>query len=117
MNFVFSVPDPPANIKAMLESTDSAVVTWLPPAHPNGEIQKYGIYIRIMENGHQIDIRNMQHPSGSLDHLRYTLPGLKKRHIYEFFITAFTKVGEGQSTAVVRVTPSNKGTVTPHTHF
>ncbi|XP_046683014.1 Down syndrome cell adhesion molecule-like protein Dscam2 [Homalodisca vitripennis] len=102
------VPDPPANIKAMLESPDIAVVAWLPPTHPNGIILKYGIYIRVMDGGHQIDIKNMQQPPSSLDHLRYTFPGLKKRHVYEFFVTAFTKVGESQSTSVASVTPSTK---------
>lgn len=103
------MPDPPAGVKAMLDSPDSAVVSWLPPVHPSGVILKYGVYIRILENGHQLDIKNMQHPPGSLDNLRYTLPGLKKRHTYEFFVTAFTKVGEGQSTSVVGVAPSPKG--------
>lgn len=105
------MPDPPAGVKAMLDTPDSAVVSWLPPVHPSGVILKYGVYIRILENGHQLDIKNMQHPPGSLDQLLYTLPGLKKRHTYEFFVTAFTKVGEGQSTAVVGVAPSNKGKV------
>lgn len=103
------MPDPPAGVKAMLDTPDSAVVSWLPPVHPSGVILKYGVYIRILENGHQLDIKNMQHPPGSLDHLRYTLPGLKKRHTYEFFVTAFTKVGEGQSTSVVGVAPNPKG--------
>ncbi|KAG8327860.1 hypothetical protein J6590_009663 [Homalodisca vitripennis] len=92
----------------MLESPDIAVVAWLPPTHPNGIILKYGIYIRVMDGGHQIDIKNMQQPPSSLDHLRYTFPGLKKRHVYEFFVTAFTKVGESQSTSVASVTPSTK---------
>lgn len=106
---LFTVPEPPAGVKALLESPDSALVTWLPPVHPNGIILKYGVYIRILEGGHQVDIRTIQHPPGPPEHLRYQLQGLKKKHRYEFFVTAFTKVGEGQSTSVVVISPANRG--------
>ncbi|XP_054281240.1 cell adhesion molecule Dscam2-like [Macrosteles quadrilineatus] len=104
------VPDAPANIKAMLEKPDIAVVAWLPPANRNGVIHTYGIHIHILEGGNLIDKKSMRQPagSGSVDHLRYTMAGLKKRHVYEFSVTAFTDVGEGQSTPAVTVTPSTK---------
>lgn len=90
----------------MQESAESAVIAWLPPAHPNGIILKYGVYVRTMDNGHQVDMKNTHHPPGNL---RYTLRGINKPYVYECFVTAFTKVGEGQSSSVATVTPSATG--------
>ncbi|XP_049782628.1 Down syndrome cell adhesion molecule-like protein Dscam2 [Schistocerca cancellata] len=100
------VPGAPAGIKALLQAPDTAVVTWLPPTHPNGIIVKYVIYIRIVDNGHQVDARSALHLS--MSDLRFTLPGVKRRLRYEFWVTAFTKIGEGQSTPVASVTPESK---------
>ncbi|CAG2054394.1 unnamed protein product, partial [Timema podura] len=100
------VPGPPAGIKAVLQDPETALVTWLTPTHPNGVILRYSVHIRVVDGGRQVDVRSISHHSPS--HLQYQLPGLKKRLFYEFWITAFTKVGEGQSSPVVSLTPSSK---------
>nr|CAD7426256.1 unnamed protein product [Timema monikensis] len=100
------VPGPPAGIKAVLQDPETALVTWLTPTHPNGVILRYSVHIRVVDGGRQVDVRSISHHSPS--HLQYQLPGLKKRLFYEFWVTAFTKVGEGQSSPVVSLTPSSK---------
>lgn len=44
--------------------------------------------------------------------LQFRLPGMRKKHRYEFWVTAHTRVGEGQSSAVVAIAPSANGTHT-----
>lgn len=45
-NIVKTVPGPPAGIKALALSSDSILVSWLPPLQPNGRISKYTVYFR-----------------------------------------------------------------------
>ncbi|GLG97376.1 Protein sidekick [Gryllus bimaculatus] len=85
-------PGPPSNIKAVLMMPDIALVAWLPPAHPNGVVIKYNVYVRVVENDRQVDTRYFAHTSTL--HLQYQLTGLKRQLRYEFWVTAFTKVGE-----------------------
>lgn len=42
-------------------------------------------------------------------HLHYEAVGLKKRESYEAWVTAATKVGQGQSTSVIQLNPSSIG--------
>ncbi|XP_066996259.2 cell adhesion molecule Dscam2 [Anabrus simplex] len=101
-------PGPPSDIKALLQKPDTALVAWLPPVHPNGLIIKYNVYVRVVENGRQVDARSIPHLITS--RLQYQLPGLKRQLRYEFWVTAFTKVGEGKSTAVAPLTAATKVT-------
>lgn len=41
--------------------------------------------------------------------MAYEARGLKEGHFYEFWITASTVIGEGESTRVVKQTPQSKG--------
>ncbi|KAK3921052.1 Down syndrome cell adhesion molecule-like protein Dscam2 [Frankliniella fusca] len=119
------VPGQPAGVKAVLQAPDMALVTWLPPAHPNGQLTKYSVYVRDLEGGRQVDARNNPVPAlpvepagsgsgsgggrgraGGGAPLMFRLPGMRKKHRYEFWVTAHTRVGEGQSSAVVAITPS-----------
>ena len=43
------VPEAPAAIKALAMSPDSILVSWTPPANPNGVIKRYTVY--FMEEG------------------------------------------------------------------
>lgn len=105
--WVCTVPGAPADIKALLQTSDTVVVTWLAPTQPNGVVIKYGVYVRVVDGGRQVDSRSVTHSPAAP--LQYSLPGLKRRLRYEFWVTAFTKVGEGQSTPVATVTPASKG--------
>lgn len=103
-----AVPGAPGGIKVLLETSDTALLTWLPPSNPNGVIVQYNVYVRVLEGTLQMDSRTVPHYSTS--QLQYQLPGLKRSQIYEFWITASTRVGEGTSTPVARLRPSEKGT-------
>lgn len=48
------VPSAPANIKAVPLSTQSILVTWLPPASPAGDITGYAIHLSTMMAGQPI---------------------------------------------------------------
>ncbi|XP_052125989.1 cell adhesion molecule Dscam2-like [Frankliniella occidentalis] len=110
------VPGQPGGVKAVLQAPDMALVTWLPPAHPNGQLTKYSVYVRDLEGGRQVDARNNPVPAQPVEPqgsgqpqgapLVFRLPGMRKKHRYEFWVTAHTRVGEGQSSAVVAITPS-----------
>ncbi|XP_021939407.1 Down syndrome cell adhesion molecule-like protein Dscam2 isoform X3 [Zootermopsis nevadensis] len=100
------VPDAPGGIKVLLETPDTALLTWLPPSNPNGVVVQYNVYVRVLEGTVQLDTRTI--PYYSTSQLQYQLPGLKRRQIYEFWVTASTRVGEGTSTPVARLTASAK---------
>lgn len=55
----------------------------------------------------QIDSRSIPHLLTK--ELHYELRGLKRRLKYEFWITAFTRIGEGQSTSVISLNVSTQG--------
>ena len=40
------VPGPPRSIKVVVDSEQGAVVAWLAPAQPSGEIIQYSVYVR-----------------------------------------------------------------------
>lgn len=40
------LPGPPEHIKASVMSPDSLLISWQPPADPNGLVLKYNIYVQ-----------------------------------------------------------------------
>lgn len=40
------MPEAPESLKALVMSTESVLVSWKPPAEPNGEIIQYTVYIK-----------------------------------------------------------------------
>lgn len=50
----YSVPGPPAGIKAVPSSASSVVVSWLPPTKPNGVIRKYTIFCSSPGSGQPV---------------------------------------------------------------
>lgn len=44
--FLFSAPEAPAAIKALVMSAESILVSWKPPVQPNGIVIQYTVYIR-----------------------------------------------------------------------
>ena len=40
------MPGPPRSIKVVVDSEQGAVVAWLAPAQPSGEIIQYSVYVR-----------------------------------------------------------------------
>ncbi|VVC38056.1 Hypothetical protein CINCED_3A025894, partial [Cinara cedri] len=41
-----SLPEPPAGLKSILLPSKMALITWIPPKHPNGQILHYTLYER-----------------------------------------------------------------------
>ncbi|XP_066995296.2 cell adhesion molecule Dscam2 [Anabrus simplex] len=99
------VPEAPGNIKVLPSSPTSLVVSWMAPTRPNGRLISYTVYSRILEAGRERDSAKRRLPP---THTHYEVHDLHKGESYEFWVTAFTRVGEGQSTPVVHATISNK---------
>ncbi|XP_075215282.1 cell adhesion molecule Dscam2-like [Lycorma delicatula] len=92
------VPGSPGQVKALVMTSDSILVTWTRPLEPNGIIIKYYVYI--------------QHPNkevlkeivyGDKIHM-HECRRLKEFQRYKFWVSASTSVGEGQ--ASIRITQS-----------
>lgn len=98
------VPEAPGDIKAIVMSSDSILLCWLPPKEPNGIIIRYTVYIRSAESGNENTTKFML--SGK--ELSFTTKGLKKSRRYEFWVTSSTVIGEGQSTKMANLILSSK---------
>ncbi|CAG7820907.1 unnamed protein product, partial [Allacma fusca] len=99
---LIAVPSAPAGLKAVVSSRRSVLISWLPPETPNGRINKFTLYIRFME-GTKIEKRILEG-----EDYYYEAAGLKEGQAYEFWLTASTRMGEGDSTPRVQISPANK---------
>ncbi|XP_066249435.1 cell adhesion molecule Dscam1 isoform X2 [Euwallacea similis] len=97
------VPSAPAQIKAVLSAPNKILVSWLPPKFSNGPLTGYTFYMSIMEDGQE---------EGT--HKRALSPQTEMHEVVrghetntlQFWVTASTRIGEGESTRVITVTPS-----------
>ncbi|XP_075218306.1 cell adhesion molecule Dscam2-like [Lycorma delicatula] len=99
------VPDAPSGIKVMVSSPSSLIVSWGVPYRPNGQLISYTVYSRVLKSGREKDSFKKPLPPTQT---HYQALDLHKGEAYEFWVTAFTRVGEGQSTKVVYGTISNR---------
>uniref|UniRef100_T1J197 Down syndrome cell adhesion molecule n=1 Tax=Strigamia maritima TaxID=126957 RepID=T1J197_STRMM len=104
-----SVPGPPAEIKALVMSSDAILVSWLPPRNPNGIITKYSIFMK--KNGQQE--RDAMSYSLPANQLYYEARGLQENIHYEFWVTTATSVGDGAKSPLV----SNDKKITQESRF
>ncbi|XP_028160475.1 Down syndrome cell adhesion molecule homolog [Ostrinia furnacalis] len=102
------VPSAPEKIKALAFSSDTVLVSWLPPLYPNGIISHYTVYYR--EAG-----RLGKHSSFTVSadkkpelELMFKVRNLLESQLYEFWVSATTGSGEGESTLVVGQGPSSR---------
>ncbi|KAL0901060.1 hypothetical protein ABMA27_006383 [Loxostege sticticalis] len=102
------VPSAPEKIKALAFSSDTVLVSWLPPLNPNGIISHYTVYYR--EAG-----RLGKHSSFTVSadkkpdmELMFKVRNLMENQLYEFWVSATTGSGEGESTLVVGQGPSSR---------
>ncbi|XP_035901259.1 Down syndrome cell adhesion molecule-like protein Dscam2 isoform X43 [Anopheles stephensi] len=95
------VPEAPTAVKALVMSEGSILVSWQPPAQPNGLILQYTVYIK---SGDQ-EPKSYKVPSFQIN---YEASGLEKNQKYEFWVTASTTIGEGQSSKTLSAMPSDK---------
>ncbi|XP_049290922.1 Down syndrome cell adhesion molecule-like protein Dscam2 isoform X28 [Anopheles funestus] len=95
------VPEAPTAVKALVMSEGSILVSWQPPAQPNGLILQYTVYIKSGEQ----EPKSYKVPSFQIN---YEASGLEKNQKYEFWVTASTTIGEGQSSKTLSAMPSDK---------
>ncbi|XP_049816620.1 Down syndrome cell adhesion molecule-like protein Dscam2 [Schistocerca nitens] len=99
------VPSAPADIKAVVSSSNKILVSWLPPQRRNGKLTGYTFYMGIIEDGKEEGThKRILNPQNEV----HETDKLKEGATYQFWVTASTAVGEGESTRVVTITPSNK---------
>lgn len=99
-----TVPDPPERIKSVVNTESSVIISWLPPRRPNGIVTKYTVYIRILDKGQEVKIIKDNVPA---QRHHFEVKDLIARETYESWITASTRIGQGQSTPVIKLVPSN----------
>uniref|UniRef100_T1GSG6 Down syndrome cell adhesion molecule-like protein Dscam2 n=1 Tax=Megaselia scalaris TaxID=36166 RepID=T1GSG6_MEGSC len=99
-----AVPDAPERVKTVVNSESSAIISWLPPKHPNGVVTKYHVYIRILDKGQELKILKETLPAYNT---HFEVKDLTPRETYEAWVTASTQTGQGPSTPVIKLTPSN----------
>ncbi|XP_050300550.1 cell adhesion molecule Dscam2 isoform X1 [Anthonomus grandis grandis] len=92
------VPGPPADIKVAAATTQSLRVSWLPPLEPNGVITKYNLYRRSTDGRQEIDNGKQIISSHTT---AFEVKNIQQHMEYQFWVTAATRIGEGQSSKVV----------------
>ncbi|XP_069701681.1 cell adhesion molecule Dscam2 isoform X1 [Periplaneta americana] len=98
-------PGSPADIKVVVSSPQSLLVSWLPPTEPNGIITKYNLYTRMVDGRDELNHGKRNLPS---QHTSFEAKGLQQHVEYQFWVTASTRVGEGQSSRVVAQVPTSR---------
>ncbi|XP_039276469.1 Down syndrome cell adhesion molecule-like protein Dscam2 [Nilaparvata lugens] len=96
------VPGTPEQVKALIMTSESVLVTWTRPSQPNGVILRYNVYIQLPNK----DVIN-EIVFGDREH-SHECRKLKEFNRYEFWVTASTSVGEGQPSAKVSQTPLSR---------
>lgn len=91
------VPQAPSDIKVVASSLDSIMITWQPPLRSNGFVKKYTVYMRRLDLSNEDVTKNIVTGSD----YSFEAINLKNNRRYEFWVTASTNIGEGQSTPVI----------------
>ncbi|CAG9795734.1 unnamed protein product [Diatraea saccharalis] len=97
------VPSAPADIKAVVSSRSKILVSWLPPASPNGILVGYTLYMSVIEDGREEGTHKRMLSPSTLSHETSRSP---PRATHQFWVSASTRLGEGETTRVVTVLPS-----------
>lgn len=107
--FCVSVPEAPTALKALVMSGDSILVSWKPPSEPNGIIEYYMVYYKEVDGTDAKPKSQKIVPNLKNQNLSYQAKSLDNNLKYEFWVTAFTTIGEGQSSKKITVSPSTSG--------
>ncbi|XP_042865020.1 Down syndrome cell adhesion molecule-like protein Dscam2 [Penaeus japonicus] len=94
------VPQAPRAVKVVVNGGNSAIVAWAAPERAHGTVTKYILYRRAPPA--RDPIRRILPPQT----LWLEVTDLASNHLYEFWVTSATRVGEGPASSVVSVTPS-----------
>ncbi|XP_026321143.1 Down syndrome cell adhesion molecule-like protein Dscam2 isoform X3 [Hyposmocoma kahamanoa] len=98
------VPSAPADIKAVVSSRNKILVSWLPPASPNGVLVGYTLYMSVIEDGREEGTHKRMLSPSTLSHETSRSP---PRATHQFWVSASTRLGEGEATRVVTVLPTD----------
>lgn len=98
----FLVPEAPTAVKALVVGAEAILVSWLPPAQPNGLISQYTVYLK--EQGSDQEAKSHKVPPYQMS---YEASGLEQKP-FVFWVTANTNIGEGQQSNVIVAIPSDK---------
>uniref|UniRef100_A0A8C0U8I0 DS cell adhesion molecule like 1 n=1 Tax=Cyanistes caeruleus TaxID=156563 RepID=A0A8C0U8I0_CYACU len=98
------IPGPPAGIKAVPSSASSVVVSWLPPAKPNGIIRKYTIFCSSPGSGQPAPSEYETSP----DQLFYRIAHLNRGQQYLLWVAAVTSAGRGNISEKMTIEPAGK---------
>ncbi|KAG4065278.1 hypothetical protein HA402_012720, partial [Bradysia odoriphaga] len=98
-----SVPEAPTAVKALVVGAEAILVSWLPPAQPNGLITQYTVYSK--EEGTESEVKSHKVPPYQMS---YEASSLDKNKPFEFWVTANTNIGEGQASKSIVAMPSDK---------
>ncbi|KPJ10703.1 Down syndrome cell adhesion molecule-like protein CG42256 [Papilio machaon] len=98
------VPDPPADIKVLVLSPTSLLVSWKRPEHPNGELLYYTVYVKPTSSNGPAQTNRVEAEGRTVAELKELTTG----RTYETWLTASTGAGEGPPTRRVSHTPSQR---------
>lgn len=110
-----SVPGQIAELKTIISSADSAIISWKDPLQKNGVITKYTVSWRELNKNHTKTAITVPKTRTNVFSTRYRVPhsfpqykltGLVEGTPYEVWVTASTRLGEGPPTPVVSVLPT-----------
>nr|XP_045620714.1 Down syndrome cell adhesion molecule-like protein Dscam2 [Procambarus clarkii] len=103
------VPGAPPAIQALPTGRETVMVSWLPPARPNGVLTHYTLYYRPLNAPQATRSMVVAADNGAAlwAELSREVGALDAHARYEFWVTASTRVGEGASSAIISKTPSS----------
>ncbi|XP_060807716.1 cell adhesion molecule Dscam2 [Amyelois transitella] len=98
------VPGPPADIKVLVMSASSLLVSWKRPDNPNGELLYYTIYVKPTSSTGPPHTHRAEAAGKTTAEIKDLTAG----RTYEVWATASTTVGEGGATRRVSHTPTHR---------
>ncbi|XP_072946395.1 cell adhesion molecule Dscam2-like [Epargyreus clarus] len=105
------VPDAPAEIKLLSQSSAVLLVSWKKPKQPNGRLLHYTVYCKptSSNDGPQVFRADTEPNSDAYERTQtMELKGLYEGRQYDVWVTASTAVGEGPESKRVTNTPSQR---------
>ncbi|CAG4944890.1 unnamed protein product, partial [Parnassius apollo] len=105
------VPDTPAEIKLLSQSSNTLLVSWKKPKHPNGRLLHYTVYCKptASNDGPQVIRVDAEETIDVYEKTQtLELKALYEGRQYDVWVTASTAVGEGPESKHVTNTPSQR---------
>lgn len=98
------MPEAPTAVKALVVGSEAILVSWRPPAQPNGLITQYTVYTK-QDGSDGGEPKTQKIPPYQMS---YEASNLEKDKQFEFWVTASTNIGEGQPSKSIIAMPSDK---------